>query len=68
MIVSAVAFEVEFEVLKKIMLHILNAFFLHLKCTMCSYSQQLQIEIFKLVGRGEDGGAHLGPERRGGWP
>ena len=27
MILSAVAFEVEFEVLKKVMLHILNAFF-----------------------------------------
>ena len=46
----------------------IECIFLHLKCTMSSYSQQWQIQIFKLVGWGEDRGAHLGPERRGGWP
>ena len=33
---------------------------------MCSYSQQWQIQIFKLVGREEDGGAQLGPNREEG--
>lgn len=33
---------------------------------MYSYSQQWQIQIFRLVGRGEDGDAHLGPDGRGG--
>lgn len=33
---------------------------------MCSYSRQWQIQIFKLAGRGEDGGAQLGPNREEG--
>ena len=39
---------------------------MHVLSTMCSYFRQWQIQIFKLAGRGEDGGAQLGPNREEG--